>query len=292
MIEGIFVEGLIYSIMALGVFFTFRILDFPDLTVDGSFPMGAVIMAMSIKSGISLPIGLILSLFGGILAGCVTAAIHNHLKVPHLLAGILTMTMLYSINIRILGNKANLPLLRVETVLTKVSNLTSRFIPEEYAYLLFFIVVVLIIKFLLDIFFLTDMGLTFGALGNNQQMVVTQGVNPAALKMIGVGLSNGLVALSGAFAAQYQGFADINLGQGIVVSGLASVMLGEFLLKSERISVLTLRVILGAILYKAIMYLGRYYGYYINLTPNDLKLLSGILIIVSLMITNYKSIRR
>ena len=292
MIEGIFVEGLIYSIMALGVFFTFRILDFPDLTVAGSFPMGAVIMAMSLKSGMSIPVGLILSLTGGILAGFVTAAIHNHLKVPHLLAGILTMTMLYSINIRILGGKANLPLLRVETVMTKVSALTQRFIPEEYAYLLFFILVVLMIKLLLDLFFHTDMGLTFGALGNNQQMVVTQGVNPAVLKLIGVGLSNGLVALSGAFAAKYQGFADINLGQGIVVSGLASVMLGEFLLKSEKISILTLRVILGAVLYKAIMYLGRYYGYYVNLTPNDLKLLSGVLIIVSLMITNYKSIRR
>jgi len=292
MIEGIFVEGLIYSIMALGVFFTFRILDFPDLTVDGSFPMGAVIMAMSIKSGISLPIGLLLSLTGGILAGFVTAAIHNYLKVPHLLAGILTMTMLYSINIRILGGRANLPLLRVETVMTKVSNLTHRFIPEEVAYLLFFLAVVLIIKLMMDIFFHTDMGLVFGALGNNQQMVVTQGINPATMKLIGVGLSNGLVALSGAFAAQYQGFADINLGQGIVISGLASVMLGEFLLKSEKISILTTRVILGAILYKAIMYLGRYYGYYINLTPNDLKLLSGILIIVSLIITNYKSMRR
>jgi putative ABC transport system permease protein len=292
MIEGIFVEGLIYSIMALGVFFTFRILDFPDLTVDGSFPMGAVIMAMSIKSGISLPVGLLLSLTGGILAGFVTAAIHNYLKVPHLLAGILTMTMLYSINIRILGGRANLPLLRVETVMTEVSDMTHRFIPEEVAYLLFFLAVVLIIKVLLDIFFHTDMGLVFGALGNNQQMVVTQGINPATMKLIGVGLSNGLVALSGAFAAQYQGFADINLGQGIVISGLASVMLGEFLLKSEKISILTTRVILGAILYKAIMYLGRYYGYYVNLTPNDLKLLSGILIIVSLIVTNYKSMRR
>jgi putative ABC transport system permease protein len=292
MIEGIFVEGLIYSIMALGVFFTFRILDFPDLTVDGSFPMGAVIMAMSIKSGISLPVGLLLSLTGGILAGFVTAAIHNYLKVPHLLAGILTMTMLYSVNIRILGGRANLPLLRVETIMTKVSDMTQRFMPEEIAYLLFFLAVVLIIKLLLDIFFHTDMGLVFGALGNNQQMVVTQGINPATMKLIGVGLSNGLVALSGAFAAQYQGFADINLGQGIVISGLASVMLGEFLLKSEKISILTTRVILGAVLYKAIMYLGRYYGYYVNLTPNDLKLLSGILIIVSLIITNYKSMRR
>lgn len=292
MIEGIFVEGLIYSIMALGVFFTFRILDFPDLTVDGSFPMGAVIMAMSIKTGINLPAGLFFSFMGGLLAGFVTATIHNHLKVPHLLAGILTMTMLYSVNIRILDGRANLPLLRSKTILTEVSNSLGKIIPEAYAYLIFFITAVLAVKFLLDIFFHTDMGLTFGALGNNQQMVVTQGVNPATMKLIGVGLSNGLVALSGAFAAQYHGFADINLGQGIVISGLASVMLGEFILKTNRISFLTLRVILGAILYKAIMYLGRYYGYYINLTPNDLKLISGILIIFSLIVTNYKTIRR
>ncbi len=291
MIEGIFVEGLIYAIMALGVFFTFRILDFPDLTVDGSFPMGAVIMAMALKGGISPFAGLLLAFGGGVLAGFVTAAIHNHLKVPHLLAGILTMTMLYSVNIRILQNRANVPLLRVDTLLTQVSSVARGTVPESWALLIFFVLVVLGIKLALDLFFHTDMGLVFGALGNNERMVVVQGVNPQTLKLIGVGLSNGLVALSGAFAAQYQGFADVNLGQGIVVSGLAAVMLGEFIIKSNRIGFLTLRVILGAILFKAIMYLGRYYGYYVNMTPNDLKLITGVLIIASLAITNYRSIR-
>lgn len=292
MIEGIFVEGLIYGIMALGVFFTFRILDFPDLTVDGSFPLGGVIMAMSLKSGMNPWPALVLAFGGGVLAGIITAEIHNRLKVPHLLAGILTMTMLYSVNIRILDGRANLPLLRTKTLITQVSDLAEGLIPPEAAVLIFFILMALIIKGLLDIFFHTDMGLTFGALGNNEQMVVTQGVNPAVLKIIGVGLSNGLVALSGAFACQYQGFADINMGQGIVIAGLASVMLGEFILKSNRISILTLRVILGATLYKAIMYLGRYYGYYIHMTPGDLKLISGVLIIASLVLTNYKFIRK
>lgn len=291
MLEGIFVEGLIYAIMALGVFFSFRILDFPDLTVDGSFPMGAVIMASALTGGINPVIGLLIAFAGGVLAGLVTAAIHNRLKVPHLLAGILTMTMLYSVNIRILGNRANLPLLRVDTILTQVTSVSSGMLPADWASLSFFILVVLGIKFAMDLFFHTDMGLVFGALGNNEQMVKVQGVNPATLKSIGVGLSNGLVALSGAFAAQYQGFADVNLGQGVVVSGLASVMLGEFLIKSNRISMLTLRVILGAILFKAIMYLGRFYGYYVNMTPNDLKLIAGILIIASLAITNYRRIR-
>jgi putative ABC transport system permease protein len=201
------------------------------------------------------------------------------------------MTMLYSVNIRILSNRANLPLLRVDTILTRVQSACEGILSPPIASLVFFILVVLALKLALDLFFLTDLGLVFGALGNNEQMVRVQGVNPATLKLIGVGLSNGLVALSGAFAAQYQGFADVNLGQGIVVSGLASVMLGEFLIKSNRIWALTLRVILGAVLFKAIMYLGRYYGYYINMTPNDLKLITGLLIIISLAVSNYKRLR-
>lgn len=284
MIEGIFVEGLIYGIMALGVFFTFRILDFPDLTVDGSFPLGAAVMAACIRGGAGIFWGMTLAIVAGWLAGAVTAVIHNRLKVPHLLAGILTMTMLYSVNIRILGNRANLPLVRSDTLLTLVTDRFS-FLNEAWVLLGFFVVVVALIKILMDLFFLTDMGLAFGALGNNEQMVVSCGVNPATYKMIGVGLSNAMVALSGAFAAQYQGFADVNLGVGIVVSGLASVMIGEFLIRSNRISMLTLRVILGAILYKAILYLGRYYGYTIHMTPNDLKLISGLLIIGALILT-------
>ena len=287
MIEGIFVEGLIYGIMVLGVFITFRVLDFPDLTVDGTFPMGAALMAVFVLKGYHLWLALLIAFSGGLVAGFVTALIHNKLKVPHLLAGILTMTMLYSVNIRILGNRANIPLMKQETILTQVVNWTDGLIPKDYAILIFFILALLIIKGLLDLFFRTDLGMTLGALGNNQQMVVSQGVNPEMLKIIGVGLSNGLVAVSGAFTAQYQGFADVGLGQGIIISGLASVMIGEFILKSNRITILTLRVILGSIVFKGIMYLGRYYGYYINLTPNDLKLITGLLIIVSLIITKF-----
>jgi putative ABC transport system permease protein len=201
MIEGIFVEGLIFGIMALGVFLTFRVLNFSDLTVDGSFPMGAVIMAMALTANLSVQTGLLLAFSGGILAGFVTATIHNKLRVPHLLAGILTMTMLYSVNIRILNNRANIPLLRVDTVMTHVSAFSRGLLPESYAYLLFFIVVVMALKIVLDLFFITDMGLTMGAMGVNEQMVIVQGVNPEVLKLIGVGLSNGLVAVSGAFAA-------------------------------------------------------------------------------------------
>ena len=288
MIEGILVEGLIYGIMVLGVFITFRILDFPDLTVDGSFPLGAVLMAVMLIKGFNLVVSFSAVFAAGFGAGTVTALIHNKLKVPNLLAGILTMTMLYSINIRILQNRANVPLLRVETVFTWVSKLFGGSVSSEAVLLIFMAAVVLVIKILLDLFFHTDIGLTLGALGCNEQMVITQGVNPENLKIIGVGLSNALVAVSGGFAAQYLGFADVNMGIGIVVSGLASVMIGEFLFKSNRIALLTLRVLLGSILFKGIMYLGRYYGYYIKMTPNDLKLITGILIIISLIISKNK----
>jgi putative ABC transport system permease protein len=231
---------------------------------------------------------LLIAFIGGTTAGLVTALIHNKLKVPHLLAGILTMTMLYSVNIRILGNRANVPLLKQETMFSQAAAWAGGMLPRGLAVLVFLILLVLIIKSLLDLFFRTDLGLTLGALGDNQQMVISQGVNPETLKMIGVGLSNGLVAVSGAFAAQYQGFADVGLGQGIIISGLASVMIGEFILKSNRITILTLRVLLGAIAFKGIMYLGRYYGYYIHMTPNDLKLITGLLIIFSLVITKFK----
>jgi putative tryptophan/tyrosine transport system permease protein len=289
MVEAILVEGLLYGIMALGVFITFRILDFPDLSVDGTFPLGAVIMAVSIVNGLPLLLAVFLAFAGGAVAGAVTATIHNKLGVPNLLAGILTMTMLWSVNIRILGNRANLPLLRRANVLSLVTDRLSEVMPREWAIFLFFLVLGLGIKFLLDLFFHTDMGLTLGAMGNNQQMVISQGVNPEWMKVIGVGLSNGLVAVAGAFAAQFQGFADVNMGQGIVVSGLASVMIGEFLLRSNRIGLLTFRVILGSIVYRGIMYLGRYYGYHINLTPNDLRLLTGLLIIGSLIFSRYQS---
>ena len=285
MVEGIFVEGLVYAIMALGVFMTFRILDFPDLTVDGSFPLGAAVMASSLVGGLPIWLGFLLAVLAGALAGTVTAVIHNELKVPSLLAGILTMTMLYSVNIRVLGNKANVSLLKETHLINSLLNATRGVLNSGVAQLLLFGILVTAIIVLLNLFFHSDLGLTLGALGGNERMVVAQGSNPKVLKIIGVGLSNSLVALSGAFVAQYQGFADANLGTGMVVSGLAMVMIGEFLIRSSKIHWLLIRVVAGAVVYKAIMFGGRYYGYTIGLTPNDLKLVTGLLIIISLVIT-------
>ena len=291
MIESILVEGLIYGIMVLGVFITFRVLDFPDLTVDGSFPLGAALMVQGLLLGMNGWLALLIAFFGGVLAGIVTALIHNHLKVPNLLAGILTMTMLYSVNIRILGNRANVPVIDQKTLLSDVSSRFAGIIPDEYILLLFFVIAAIGIKLLVDLFFHTDLGMTIGAMGNNEQMVVSQGINPKTLKTIGLALSNGLVAVSGAFAAQYLGFADVGLGQGIIISGLASVMIGEFLVrKNNHIGVLTLCALAGSILFHAVMYVGRYYGYVIQMTPNDLNLIKGLLIIILLILTQTRKL--
>ncbi len=276
-----------FGIMALGVFITFRVLDFPDLTVEGSFPLGAAIMASFIVHGFSPVIAVFVAFLGGVLAGMATAVMHNELKIPNLLAGILTMIMLYSVNLRILGS-SNVPLFNNRTILTDVrGSLSAAFgFPMIVSDAVFFIVLVFLIKILIDLFFRTDLGLTLGALGNNQQMIVSQGVNPKVLKIVGVGLSNGLVALAGSFAAQYQGFGDVQFGQAIIIAGLASVMIGEFLIRSNKIFWLTLNVILGSIVFNAVMYGAREIislpG--INIfSPADLKFIQVALVILCLI---------
>jgi len=287
MIQGIVIEGLVFGIMALGVFITFRVLDFADLTVDGSFPLGSAVMAMLLTAGVNPFFAMVAAFAAGGVAGAVTAVIHSKLKIPGLLAGILTMTMLHSVNLRIMGNRANVSLLRVDTLFRSISDYASSFMPGEYGILLFLSLFTLIVLVATNLFFHTDFGITVGALGSNQQMITSQGMNPEVIKLLGVSLSNGLVGVSGALAAMYQGFADVNAGTGTVVAGLASVMIGEFLLRSNKIELLTLRVILGSILYRAIMFSGRQYGYLINLTANDLKLITGVLIIGCLVISKY-----
>ena len=283
----ILIEGLIYGIMALGVFISFRVLDFPDLTVDGSFPMGAAVMAACLIGEVPFILAFILTFIAGILAGMTTAVIHNKLKVPGLLAGILTMTMLYSVNLRIQKGSPNISFLRVDTVFDKINGVFKGLMSSTWSMLILLLIVFLVIKVLLDLFFHTDMGLTLGAMGNNEQMVISQGVNPRVLKMLGIGLSNGLVALAGALAAQYQGQADVNLGRGVVIMGLASVMIGEFLIKSNKIAYLTIRVLLGSIAFRGIMFLARNLTF-LSLKPSDLQLIYGMSIILLLILTRRK----
>jgi putative ABC transport system permease protein len=289
MVAAIFIEGLIYALMTLGVFITFRILDFADLTVDGTFPLGGAVTALCLLHGVPPALTFLLAFGAGCLGGLVTAIIHTTLKIPGLLAGILTMTMLYSLNIRTMEGKSYLSFLRLDTLFVSLrgGGLFGIF-SGELAILIFLILVVLCVKILLDLFFRTNFGLTMGALGGNPQMIISQGMNPAKIKAAGIALSNGLVALAGSFASLYNGFADAGSGNGIVVSGLASVMLGEFLLRSNKIMLLTMRVVLGSILYRALMFFARINGHSIGMGPNDFKLLTGLLIIICLVISKYR----
>ncbi|GHV11572.1 ABC transporter permease [Fibrobacterales bacterium] len=289
MAEVILIEGLIYGITALGVFISFRILDFPDLTVDGSFPLGAAIMAFCLLHGVNPALSFFLSFLGGCGAGLVTALIHSKLKVPSLLAGILTMTMLYSVNLRILENKANVSFLKIDTIFNQVrtfaESLGGGFVSGDVAIVIFMLFFAFILKILLDLFFYTDYGIAMYALGSNPQLITSYGMNQERIKGVGIALSNGLVALSGGLASLYNGYSDIGYGTGIIVAGLATVMLGEFLLRSNKIFWLTTRVLLGSILYRGLMFLARMYGYKIGMEPNDLKLMTGLLIIVCLFVS-------
>lgn len=299
MFNSILIEGLIYGIMVLGVFSTFRVLNFCDMTVDGSFPLGACVLAACLTAGVPPVIAIFIAFLSGLVAGLATSAIYTKLKIPDLLAGILTMTMLYSVNLRIMSNKANISFLKIETLFSKIQDKAYDLffdmgldLDVEWALVFFLVAFVAVLKILMDLFYHTDLGLTMGALGSNPQLIVSQGVNPNIVRTIGICFGNGLAALAGSFAAMYNGFADVGMGTGIVVSGLASLMLGEFIIKSNRIGLQTLRVFIGSIVYRALMILARSYGYKIHITPNDLKLVTGILIIICLIVSRTDLIDR
>ncbi|GHU39055.1 ABC transporter permease [Spirochaetia bacterium] len=292
MIETIIIEGLIYGIMVLGVFITFRVLDFADLTVDGSFALGGSVTAALLLRGAPSAAIFLAVFVAGCLAGLATALIHSKLKVPGLLAGFLTMTMLYSVNLRIQGGRSNISFLKLPTMFSKITDFAARSLPDflsgGMSVLLFLLLVTLAFKILIDIFFRTDFGLAMGALGSNPQLIVSQGMDPEVVKAAGICIANGLTAVAGALASMYNGFADVGSGTGVVLAGLAAVMIGEFLMRSNRIALLTLRVLLGSILYRALMLLARIYGWRINMGPNDLKFVTGALIIICLIVTQAK----
>lgn len=304
MIEGILVEGLIYGILALGVFISFRVLDFPDLTVEGSFPAGAAaaatIVTAAARNGAAGWGGLaaaapFVAVLAGFLAGCLaglaTSLVHHKLKVPPLLAGIVTMTGFYSINLRILGGKPNLPLIKNNPLLQAARSWLGPSVPQDLALLAAALLAALLVAALLDLFFHTETGIAMGALGDNEAAVIQVGVNPSSLRTLGIVLANGLAGLSGAFAASYQGFADVNFGAGIVAAGLASVMLGELVLRSQFIGIQLFRVLLGSMLFRGLMYVARSWGYLAGITPNDLRLLTALLIVGAVAISKYAAKR-
>jgi len=276
-------EGLLFAILSLGVYISFRALNFPDLSVDGTYPLGAAVVAIMIFKGINPFIAIIVATLAGGLAGLFTGFLHTRLKIAPLLSGILTMICLYSINLRIMGrpNISLSPYLGHRTFMTIVKE-TSLPLISEYLIPLIFLGIVFILKFVLDIFLHTEIGLAIRATGDNEEMIRSEGVNTDTTKLVGLSLSNGLVALSGALFAQYQGFADIGMGIGMIIAGLASVITGEALIRGRTISIITLEVIIGAIVYRLAIAMALRWGYNFGFKPTDLKLLTGLLVIIIL----------
>ncbi|MFD1954032.1 ABC transporter permease [Paenibacillus thailandensis] len=268
-LSGAFELGLLYSLMALGVYITFRILDFPDLTVDASFTTGAGVAAVMITNGTSPWLACLAAFGAGAAAGAVTGLLHTKGKINGLLSGILMMIALYSINMRIMG-VPNIALMGadIETVFTSVDVLVL--MP----------IIVIIIKLLLDLFFRTDLGLSLRATGDNERMIRSFGTNTDTTKILGIALSNGLVALSGSFIAQQSGFADIQMGVGMIVIGLASVIIGEALFGARTIFRATLAVVLGSIVYRIIIGLAYRSDF---LEASDLKLITAVIVIIALV---------
>lgn len=276
--------GLLFAIMALGVYLTFRILDFPDLTVDGSYTTGAAVAAVLIINGTNPWLATLAALLSGLVAGLVTGLLHTKGRINPLLAGILTQIALYSINLRIMG-RANLPLLRQSTILDPMR---EHSLLGTWAGVGIFAVVALALKFALDWFLGTDLGLALRATGDNPEMASAQGVRTDSMKLLGVSLSNGLVAACGAIIAQFQGYADISMGIGLIVAGLASVILGQALIGRRVVAIATAAVVLGSVAYRAIIQLALNAG----LNPNDMKLISALLVIAALLLPRFAPFRR
>ncbi len=274
-------QGLLWSVLAVGVYLSYRFLNISDLTSEGSFTLGAAVCASNIVRGMDPLLSCILALIAGALAGLVTGVLHTKFKMPSLLAGILSMTGLYSINLRIMG-KANIPLTQSVTLLTKLKDMLGLTRDRDGAIYLGLIVVIILIV-LLVWFFNTEFGFSVVATGNNDKMIRANGVDSDKTIIAGLMLSNALIALSGSLVAQYNGYADVTMGIGAIVVGLASVIIGEVLFKDKYFAVCLIGVVVGSIIYRLIV------TFVVNtnfISANDMKLFTAIVVAVAIIIAN------
>lgn len=273
---GAIESGLLFAFMALGVYITFRILDFPDLTVDGSFTTGAAIAAVMITNGYSPILATLSGFAGGLVAGVCTGLLHTKGKINGLMSGILMMIALYSINMRIMG-KPNLSVYGLDSIFTSVKPLVIAPI------------IVIIVLVLLNRFLYSDLGLSLRATGDNERMIRSFGANTDLTKIVGISLSNGLVALSGALIAQQTSFADMNGGVGMIVIGLASVIIGEAVFGARNVIHHTISVVLGSIIYRIIVALALRVEW---LDASDMKLITAIIVIVALVLPSTRRVMK
>lgn len=268
-------QGLMWSMLAIGVFLSFRVLDVPDMTCEGSFPLGAAIAASLISAGVSPLWAVLGAMAGGILAGSVTGVLYTKLKIPAILSGILTMIALYSINLHVMG-KANISLLRADTIFSLIAGIFH--VSPSVASFIVPTLFILIIAAFIYWFFGTELGMCIRATGDNPQMVRAQGVDTDSMIILGLCLSNGLIGLCGAVVAQNNGFADVGMGIGTIVIGLASVIIGEVILGADSFSSSLMAVILGSVIYRIVIAVVLYLG----MPPNDLKLFTAIIVMIAL----------
>lgn len=287
LIIGVLEEGLIYAIMALGVYITYKILDFPDLSVDSTFPMGAALTASAILAGVNPALTLFLSFGAGAVAGCVTGLIHVKLKVRDLLSGIIVMTGLYSLNLRIAGGRANLPFFSQETIFE--NEFLARVVPESlepYTIVLILLFITLVCKLLLDLYLKTRSGYLLRAVGDNEVLVTSLAKDKGMVKIVGLAIANGFAALAGCIYSQHKGFFEISLGTGTMVIGLANVIIGTQLLKRFSFIRSTTAVIIGSIVYKACVSFAISKGMTFGLEANDLKLITSVLFLIILVLSS------
>lgn len=273
-------QGMIYGLMALGVYVSFRVLSFPDLSVDGTFPLGAAVGATLIVSGWDPYAALGVAFAAGAVGGAFTAILATKFRIQGLLAGVLTMIMLYSLNLRIMG-RPNLPLLGRPSAFRLAAQFWG--IPVPWANLALATAFALGVAVLLDVLFRTEIGLTLRATGDNPGLVRAYGTNPHESLVAGLALSNGLVALSGALVAQYMGFADVGLGVGTIVAGLAAVIVGEILLRPRSVPWALVAVVMGSCLYRGAILVALRYGSALGFTASDLRLVTALVVLAALV---------
>lgn len=285
--------GLILALLALGIFISFRIFDFPDITAEGSFTFGAATAASLIVAGMNPLMASFIAFLAGMAAGAVTGIIHTRFKINPLLAGILVMTALYSLNLHVMG-KSNMPLLSETTVFTWIENFSNtvsgvdsktmiigwEVSTRDLWTLFFFSLAIAAFSFILWWFFKTNIGTAMRATGDNDQMIRALGVNTKTMIIAGIGISNGFIALAGAMLAQYQGFADVQMGIGMMVWGLASVIIGEAIINDNSLGFVIAGAVLGSILFRLLVAIALRWG----LNPNDLKIITALFVFIALIL--------
>lgn len=269
-ILGIIQQSLIFSIAVMGIYITYKILKFADLSADGSFTLGASVSAILITKGVNPFMSLLISMLAGAIAGTITGILNVKLKIQDILSSILVMVGLYSINLRVMGGMANLPLFNQNTIFTG----------RNILLIIFCFAAISVIFFTL--FFKTKLGYLLKGIGDNENMIISLGINTGSIKIFALSLSNAFIALSGGILAQYQGFSDINMGTGIMIMGLASIIIGFSVFRNFKLSNSSILCIFGTLVYRTSIALSLRAGF----NPSDLKLISSIIVVIALSIGN------